>query len=592
MGAEADVSVHEDPPPARLVVLVEGAAHVATEGRLHALVTRPRAGVLVKHPRDHLGAGIGGQPQDVIVGREFASGLGHTPIIAAPQTALQGEPVIYFLLVDRFYNGNPANDGAIDLADPQAFHGGDLAGVTAKLDNLKEIGVDTLWLGPITQMRTEKFFQWGAYHGYWLHDPMALEPRFGTLEELATLRREADARGIRLVLDTVYNHLAPDHGFVQHHPEWFHGPSKIVDWNDPAQLQQGWVHGLPDLDQDNREVRGWLEAATDLWIERVGPAALRLDAVRHMSPEFVRAMGAEARSLGVETWGEIFDGNVATVLDTREKAGLDAVFDYPLYYALKDTACGDAPLAQLAAALDRSDHVPGHTWLTFVDNHDTPRILSACNGDAWGAEAAIALLFALRGRPVITWGTEYLPLGAEEPDNRADMRWDSLGVDRLAWLASLARQRRESPSLSHGDSRVIALGEHHVAWERTHGGERRWVLYNEGAESIDIAGVHFDPRTVTVYDPGTLPAPRVHGGTVRFKSSKKLPPGDRLVVVGDAPELGSWDPAHGVPVPGKVTLEDEVYLYKTVVLHADGRPPTWSEGGNRWIVGGGGVLRL
>lgn len=500
--------------------------------------------------------------------------------------------MIYFLLVDRFANGNPANDGAIDLADPQAFHGGDLAGVTAKLDYLHEIGIDTLWLGPITQMRTEKFFQWGAYHGYWLDDPMALEPRFGTLDELAALRREAEARGIGLVLDTVYNHLAPDHGFVEHHPEWFHGPSKITDWNDPRQLQQGWVHGLPDLDQKNPEVRAWLESATDLWIERVAPAALRLDAVRHMAPEFVRAMGDRARAKGVQTWGEVFDGNVSAVLDTRDKAGLDAVFDYPLYYALKDVACGEAPPAVLAAAIDRSDHVPGNTWLSFVDNHDTPRILSACKGDTWGAEAAISLLFALRGRPVLTWGTEYLPLGAGEPGNRADMRWDGLDRDRVAWLTALARQRKESPALAQGDSRLVSLGDQHVAWERVHGEDRRWVVYNEGAEPVDIAGISFDPRSVTVHDPGPQPAPRIRSGTVRFTTRGKLPEGDRLVVVGDAPELGSWDPARGAPVPGKVTLEDEVYLYKTVVIHADGRPPTWSEGGNRWIVGGGKVVEV
>jgi len=500
--------------------------------------------------------------------------------------------VIYFLLVDRFANGNPANDGAIDLADPQAFHGGDLAGLTAKLDYLRDLGVDTLWLGPITQMRTEKFFQWGAYHGYWLDDPVALEPRLGTLDELATLRREAEARGIGLVLDTVYNHVAPDHGLVAQHPEWFHAPGKIADWNEPGQLQRGWVHGLPDLDQDNPEVRGWLEAATDLWIERAGPVALRLDAVRHMAPEFVRAMGDRARARGVQTWGEVFDGNVAAVLDTREKAGLDRVFDYPLYYALRDVTCGNAPPAVLAAALDRSDGVPGETWLSFVDNHDTPRIHSACNGDTWAAEAAVQLLFMLRGRPVITWGTEYLPLGAEEPDNRADMRWDLLDGDRVAWLGALARGRRESEALSRGDSRVIAVGQDFVAWERVAGRDRRWVVYNEGSAPVEIGGVSFDGRSVTAWNPGKHRAPRVPEGVTHFRTGTTLPPGDRLVVVGDAPELGSWDPSRGVPVPGKVALEAEVYLYKTVVLHADGRPPTWSEGDNRWLVGGGGVVRL
>ncbi len=499
--------------------------------------------------------------------------------------------MIYFLLVDRFLDGDPANNGAVDLADPQAFHGGDLAGVTAKLDYLRELGVDTLWLGPITQMRTEKFHGWGAYHGYWLDDPLALEPRFGATPDLDALARGARARGIGLVLDTVYNHVAPDHPLVSSHPQWFNHRGPITDWQDPDQLVRGEVHGLPDLDVDQPEVRDWLGRATDHWISVASPAALRLDAVRHLPAAFVRTMGDRARARGVPVWGEVFDGNVSNVVARQREAALDAVFDYPLYYALRDVVCGSAPVAQLAAVLDRGKALPGEAWITFVDNHDTPRVASAC-GAGWEPEAAIELIFALRGRPMITWGTEFLLAGADEPDNRADMRWafDGQATDRVAWLRSLAERRRGSRALSRGSTRVVALGDDFAAWERQEGQERRWVVYNEGDGPVTVAGVTFDGRAVSVFDPGNIESPRLRAGWHRFASDVHLAPGDRLRVVGDAPELGAWDPARGIDVPGRVKLAAEAYTYKLVTLHADGRPPTWEGGANRWVVGAGRTL--
>ena len=89
-------------------------------------------------------------------------------------TAAQPPPppadLIYLVMVDRYSNGNPENDGEIDLADPQAWHGGDLQGITNHLDDLVALGVKTLWLTPISASRQEKFGEWGAFHGYWVED--------------------------------------------------------------------------------------------------------------------------------------------------------------------------------------------------------------------------------------------------------------------------------------------------------------------------------------------------------------------------------------------------------------------------------------
>ena len=110
---------------------------------------------------------------------------------------------IYLVMVDRYANGNPTNDGQIDLEDPAAFHGGDLLGLTQHLDDIESLGIDTVWLTPITKMRTEPIGVHGAFHGYWVEDGRAVEPRFGRTQDIIELREALKVRGMKLLLDIV-----------------------------------------------------------------------------------------------------------------------------------------------------------------------------------------------------------------------------------------------------------------------------------------------------------------------------------------------------------------------------------------------------
>lgn len=506
--------------------------------------------------------------------------------------------MIYFLLVDRFADGNAANDLGIDLADPQALHGGDLAGVTAHLDELSALGVDTLWLGPIADMRDTPFYGFGAFHGYWTENLDRLEPRFGVEADLARLVEAMRRRKMGLVLDMVYNHVAPDHPWVSERPAWFHGQGPIVNWGDAEEARTHDVHGLPDLAQENPEVYEYLRAASFGWLHRAHPVAFRLDAVRHLDPEFLTRIGADVRartSSKFQLWGEVFDGNVATVLDTREQAHLDSVFDFPLHYALREVVCDDRPAAAIAAALDRGAGVPSDAWITFLDNHDTSRITTACHDDARRVDLALSLLFTLRGRPMITWGTEWGATGAGEPDNRADMRWsgatpaeEAAHQARLSHLRTLAGARRVTPALAKGNGRTIGLGEHWFVVERRAEGSVRWVGFNGGTEAVIFEGVELPGRQVKVVDPLALgvEAPRIRAGwtTIEVSNPPVLAAGDSLRLVGSAAALGDWDPARGVAVPGKVKLPAGAATFKLVVAHADGTA-TWAPGGNQWMLG-------
>ncbi len=513
--------------------------------------------------------------------------------------------MIYFLLVDRFANGDLGNDGAVDLADPQAFHGGDLAGVVQRLPELRRMGVDTVWLGPIARMRDEPFHGHGAFHGYWTENLADLEPRFGTAADLAALAAVAESSGIGLVLDIVYNHVAPDHAWVTERPAWFHDTGTIRRWEDPVEVVTHRVHGLPDLAQENAEVYDWLLQSTRWWLSAARPVGLRLDAVRHMDPAFLRRIGEELRATApkLELWGEVFDGNVRTVLDSRTDAGLDAVFDFPLHYAMRDVVCDGGLAAAIPAVLDRTAAAPDNAWITFLDNHDTPRITTVCRDDSGRVDSALDLLFALRGRPMITWGTEWGARGASEPENRADMKWawDSpvehiAHLQRVSRLTALAASRKASAALREGSSRTIALGTDWFVIERESTGDRRWVVYNGSVAALPGSWPDpVPPGSVRVFDANKLrlrakPVPR--GWTMlRAAALPALKPNDQVRLVGGCEALGDWRPEAGVVVPGRVELDATAKTFKLVIVHADGSV-TWAPGANQWKLGGGGTLTV
>ena len=192
------------------------------------------------------------------------------------------DDAIYFAMVDRFADGDRSNDAGVDKRDPSAWHGGDVAGILAHLDWLQALGIKTVWLSPVYDCRHAKLNGHGAFHGYWVFDPMRPDPKFGSFAELRRLSDALHARGMRLLLDVVVDHLGYDAPLVSQHPGWFHHEGDITDWNDPEQLVSHDVHGLPDLAQEKPAVYRWLMQRAELWIRKVHPDGFRLDAVKHV----------------------------------------------------------------------------------------------------------------------------------------------------------------------------------------------------------------------------------------------------------------------------------------------------------------------
>lgn len=182
------------------------------------------------------------------------------------------DEAIYFIMVDRFNNMDPTNDQDVNVNDPKAYHGGDLKGVTAKLDYIKEMGFTAIWLTPIFQNEP------GGYHGYWISDFYKVDPHFGTLDDLKTLVKEAHKRDIKVILDFVVNHTGPHHPWLNDptKKDWFHEKKEIFNWTNQQEVENGWLLGLPDLAQENPEVKRYLIDAANGGLKKQASTAIAL----------------------------------------------------------------------------------------------------------------------------------------------------------------------------------------------------------------------------------------------------------------------------------------------------------------------------
>ena len=487
---------------------------------------------------------------------------------------------LYFILIDRYANGDPSNDAGADRADPQAFHGGDLQGVLDHLDGLQALGVRSVWLSPVFRMRSEKFLGHGAFHGYWTEDLTQVEPRFGDEALLRKLSSALHRRGMRLLLDLVLNHVGPGARLAAEKPGWFHHRGSIADWNDPAQLETGDVSGLPDFAQENPEVYEYLLKASLQWAEIAD--GFRLDAVKHVPLAFWARFNAalHARKPGLELLGEALEGDPAKLAALQRDGGFDALFDFPLGFALTDVFCKAQPVGRLGAVLSLDRLYPDAAALaTLLDDHDLPRLAGLCGGDLARVRQALLVQLALRGTPLITYGTESALAGLAEPDNRADMRFDAQPLH--GWIATLLRLRRQHPALDHGAQQILAYDGDALWLSRTTPDEVVAIAIHGRALPAQLAGATLllQAGDCALYAlRGSFPtaAPALREVVLRA-------PGD-LLAVGAGPELGSWDPAHGLPLRDGARLALPAHTiaeFKLVRRRADGSIE-WERGANRY----------
>ena len=399
------------------------------------------------------------------------------------------DAVFYQIFPERFCNGDTHNDppgteawGGVPTREN--FFGGDLAGITKKLDYIVDLGCNALYLNPI--------FKAGTNHKYDTHDYFAIDPAFGDDAAFDALIREAHVRGIRVVLDGVFNHCGD--GFIPFQDVIEQGEaSSYKDWFDiysfpvtpqpfPNYATCGGAHYLPRLNIKNPEVEAFIHKVALYWLGR-GIDGWRLDVPYEIGTDFWRRFRKVVKAdypkayLVAEEWrdptaflqGDTFDG--ATHYLLRNLA-----FDFLVTNALT----GDAFMRGLEALLK---HIPERAWcsmLTLLGSHDTERVLTVCRGDKDTLILLYTFLLTMPGAPLIYYGDENGMTGENDPGCRKTMVWDAEHWDGCIRrpLKALLEARRNVATLRRGELELAFSNDRVTCYYRVLGQERELVILN------------------------------------------------------------------------------------------------------------------
>lgn len=361
--------------------------------------------------------------------------------------------VLYMLMPDRFANGNPKNDAfktmvdkVVNRAEPSLRHGGDLEGIRQHLDYFTELGVTALWFTPVLENdRPADDGKYSTYHGYATTDYYRVDPRFGTNDEYRNLIDEAHAKGLKVVMDMIFNHCGDYHPWNKDIPskDWFNHPNyglqtsyKLTPVLDPYaskvdmdETVNGWfVSSMPDLNQRNPHVLRYLIQNSMWWIETAGIDGIRMDtypyADRSGMAEWMKAIDREYPNFNTvgETWVTEPGYPAAWQKDsklTTQNSYLKTVMDFALFDRLNMGKREETD--DWWKGFNRVYNVLCYDYLyanpksvmAFIENHDTDRFLGHTK-DSTMLKQALALLLTINRIPQLYYGTEILMNGTKE----------------------------------------------------------------------------------------------------------------------------------------------------------------------------------
>lgn len=432
--------------------------------------------------------------------------------------------VLYMIVTDRFADGDPTNNGAVDCGAPDRRHGGDLLGIVQRMPYLQDLGVTTLWITPVYLNPPD------AYHGYHPLDFESVDPHLcspalgptGSKQVVSRFVEIAHEHGLKVVLDMIVCHTGPEHPWLRQRPDWF-------NTNAPTP-EKWWIWGLPDLNHDKLDVNLYFAKNVLDWMTATGVDGVRIDAARHIEAPFWSVFKLFAKGLRPEVTliGEVWDTGVERVAPYQAQHGFDSMFDYPLYQACVDVFINDQDFGRIARP-ELSDSEPqgilnqdeayrnAYHLVTFLGNQDTTRLFHLAGGTECAVEAmarvklAFTFLFTTRGIPQFYYGDELAMDGGPHPFNRGDMAWSLLEVpdavtpeavrarEMLGFIRRLIRLRQSSPALRYGLLTTLYVTPTLYAFARFFPGDTRIVVLNNAPDPAAVTiPLHANPRLSTL----------------------------------------------------------------------------------------------
>lgn len=424
--------------------------------------------------------------------------------------------IIYFLLVDRFRNGDKSNDCPMNRPDVNTFvdyQGGDISGIdSAIMDGyFGKLGVNTLWISPVNQNPLEPYgyndmakTKFSGYHGYWPISSSKVDFRFGTNEQFRKFVDDAHSYGIKIVLDYVSNHVHEKHPLYQSHPEYatdLHLPNGKLNvglW-DEQRLTTWFDTFLPSLDYSNPYVVNMMVDSALYWVKEFGIDGFRHDACKHVSHDFWRLLTYKLKQIdSTDNFYQIGEtyGSPELISSYVNSGMLDGQFDFNVYDEANSafTGVGGGTMKRLSDILNAGFKVYGvHNLMGHISgNHDKPRFMALASGDikpgenakevAWTRKIGITdstaydklALFhtfnlTIPGVPVIYYGDEIGMTGADDPDCRRMMyfdNWNGREKKLFEHVSELSKLRCNSLPLIYGDFIELSVDENACSYAR------------------------------------------------------------------------------------------------------------------------------
>ena len=468
------------------------------------------------------------------------------------------EAVVYFMMTDRFFDGNESNNTASGTDtygdNPGLYHGGDFAGVTAKLDYLQDLGVNTIWLTPIvkniagvtvTDEGSEDVPYNAAYHGYWASDFTKLNPTMGTTEEFKTMISEAHKRGMRIMVDIVVNHAG------------YGTESTFADMLRDKSVSEGdiksWQSGLPDFATEKADVRAKLVEWQTSWMKDYGVDYFRVDTVKHVDSTTWAALKNSTTEVNpsFKMIGEYYGAGYASNGSTLGSGQMDADLDFDFNDQATSFVSGN--ISSVEKFLSARNSALNNAYMTgqFLSSHDEDGFkASLINGKGYtedeatsAALVAATLQLTAKGIPVIYYGEEVGLSGLNNypyQTNRYDMDFSKATKDNVTYqhYKNLLSIRNAYTDVFARGSRTVVASSDEECYDvvsRSYGGTTLYVGMNikdtakevkvpvslaAGTEVKDLySGATYtvgSDKTVAV----TIPAAK-DGGTVILTEVKK-----------------------------------------------------------------------
>lgn len=454
--------------------------------------------------------------------------------------------IMYFLMVDRFFNGDTTNDEPVNdpaILPKANYFGGDLAGVNQKLHQgyFEELGINTLWLSPISQnpkgaygLFNNPVTKFSGYHGYWPVSLTQIDYRFGNSEILHALIDGSHQKDMNVLLDYVAHHVHQEHPVIQQRPDWTtplylpDGTMNTEKW-DEHRLTTWFDTFLPTLDMRRKEVVDAMVDSATFWYTSYGIDGFRHDATKHIDELYWRTLTKKIKALtaGKSFYqiGETY-GSPLLISSYISSGMLDAQFDFNVYdNAVACFAFDNENFNRLKSILGDSWKYYGYHNLmgNISGNQDRARFISYAGGSlspdedakvaGWKRDITVgdtvsysklkmlhAFNMTIPGIPVIYYGDEIGMPGGNDPDNRRQMKFTDLTeheYDVFETVRKLSHIRRDNMALLFGQTRIIQADDKILAYTRNYFNDRILVVFNKSrlpqVVIVPVAGINTLP---------------------------------------------------------------------------------------------------